>query len=76
MIDSETLALERSPASGAARSYELPDPARGAEATTASMAVGQDGNLYVLTYGIGSLGDNTTLDRVATARLSPAGATG
>lgn len=76
MIDSETLTLERSPASGAARSYELPDPAPGAVATAASMAVGPDGNLYVLTDGIGSLGDNTTLDRVAPGKLAPAGANG
>ena len=67
--ESGVLKLDRSTASGVATSYKLPSFAQGAIAFEASMAVGQDGNLYVLDNGVGSLGDSTTVDRVSPSKL-------
>ena len=67
---SSSLKIVQSPVSGVASAYTLPSRGQGGLGSLGSMAVGQDGNLYVLNYGFAALGDNTTIFRLTPSELS------
>jgi hypothetical protein len=62
-------------AGGAIRSYKLPDAFHGLN-DLGSMALGQDGNLYLLDYATRGAQASATLYRVAPSELAPAGTLG
>jgi streptogramin lyase len=62
-------------AGGAIRSYKLPDVVHGLN-DLGSMALGQDGNLYLLDYATRGAQASATLYRVTPSELTPAGTLG